>query len=366
MPSSKIFLVNENEKTLSVMKETSYDQEFILQQLIAQYPDLLPGDQINPDAPRKWLFIARELSIPGGEDETGRWKLDHLYLDQDGIPTFVECKRSSDTRTRREVVAQMLDYAANGTEYLSMDKIREAAATTAALLETNLDALVLDLLDVGDDEVQIDDFWQRVESNLRESRVRLIFAVDRAPKELRRLVEFLNEKMADVEVLIVEVKQYIGETGQKAIVPRVIGLTEAVRATKPGGSKGKTNRREFLSNCSTTQIAEFFEYVLDEAGRKGHEIYWGSVGFSIRAYLPEIDQKASFVYGYPPQTFQFFFGHLRVDRIDLTELREELLSYGIFRESGAKTLTANLSEIDLTQARKVYDFILDNIDRYQE
>lgn len=78
MPSSKIFLVNENEKTLSVMKETSYDQEFILQQLIAQYPDLLPGDQINPDAPRKWLFIARELSIPGGEDETGRWKLDHL------------------------------------------------------------------------------------------------------------------------------------------------------------------------------------------------------------------------------------------------------------------------------------------------
>jgi len=38
--------------------------------------------------------------------------LDHLLLDQDGIPTFVECKRASDTRIRREVVAQMLDYAA--------------------------------------------------------------------------------------------------------------------------------------------------------------------------------------------------------------------------------------------------------------
>ena len=30
------------------------------------------------------------------------------------FPTLVEVKRSSDTRIRREVVGQMLDYAANG------------------------------------------------------------------------------------------------------------------------------------------------------------------------------------------------------------------------------------------------------------
>ena len=56
--------------------------------------------------------------------DQNRWSLDHLFLDQEGIPTFVECKRSTDTRARREVVAQMLDYAANGLQYWSMERIQ--------------------------------------------------------------------------------------------------------------------------------------------------------------------------------------------------------------------------------------------------
>jgi len=38
-------------------------------------------------------------------------------LDQDAIPTIVEVKRSTDTRIRREVVGQMLGYAANAVVY---------------------------------------------------------------------------------------------------------------------------------------------------------------------------------------------------------------------------------------------------------
>ncbi len=48
---------------------------------------------------------------------------DHLFLDQDGIPTIVETKRSSDNRLRREVMAQMLDYASNALIYLPVDEI---------------------------------------------------------------------------------------------------------------------------------------------------------------------------------------------------------------------------------------------------
>jgi len=55
-------------------------------------------------------------SIDGGGD---RWSADHLFLDQDAIPTFVEVKRSTDTRIRREVVGQMLDYAANAIRVLA-------------------------------------------------------------------------------------------------------------------------------------------------------------------------------------------------------------------------------------------------------
>ena len=92
---------------------------------------LLPGEQINPEAPRNWLLVKRELGVPDDNHSSDRWSLDHLFLDQDGIPTFVECKRSSDSRARREVVAQMLDYAANGLKYWTVDNLRQAATETA-------------------------------------------------------------------------------------------------------------------------------------------------------------------------------------------------------------------------------------------
>lgn len=117
MSKAKIFLVGETEKVLVPMEETPYAAEDILQGLLEDYPDLVPGDQINPDYPRKWLLIKREAGVPSCQDGSDNWSLDHLFVDQDGIPTFIECKRATDNRIRREVVAQMLDYAANGTIY---------------------------------------------------------------------------------------------------------------------------------------------------------------------------------------------------------------------------------------------------------
>ncbi len=44
--------------------------------------------------------------------------IDHLYVDAAGVPVLVEVKRSTDTRLSREVVAQMLDYAASAAQEL--------------------------------------------------------------------------------------------------------------------------------------------------------------------------------------------------------------------------------------------------------
>lgn len=37
---------------------------------------------------------------------------------------FVEVRRASDTRSRREVVAQMLDYAGNGSVFWTPEQLR--------------------------------------------------------------------------------------------------------------------------------------------------------------------------------------------------------------------------------------------------
>ena len=89
-----IFLIQAN-GDLVEMNEQEYDSEDLLQTLLAKYPSLLAGNQIDPEAPRKWLFIERESAVPSKEGGGGRWSADHLFLDQDAIPTIVEVKRST-------------------------------------------------------------------------------------------------------------------------------------------------------------------------------------------------------------------------------------------------------------------------------
>jgi len=357
MKSAKIFLV-EGERKLTPMTETSYVKEDDLQALVANYPDLIPGDQIDSEDPRRWILVAREVGVPSIEDGSGRWSLDHLFLDQDGTPTFIECKHATDTRGRREVVAQMLDYAANGISYWQMDNLRQAAAETAQRNGKSLNEEILTLIN-SEDPMLVDQYWKKVESNLGAGAVRLIFVADTIPLELRRLVEFLNEKLSDIEVLAVEVKQFLGE-GQKAIVPRVLGITETTREGKRPPSLKPTNRDEFLRKCKP-EVSQFFTHVLEIADQRGHTIYWGVKGFSIRIYLPETDNFASVAYGFPPNSFQVYFAQLPIPNEEVLALRKEMLGFRIFQEA-PKTLTAELDINNLKQAEEAYELMLQRVE----
>ena len=93
---------------LGAASTASYDSEAVLQEALADFPEVIAGIATDDDAQRALVLVAREIGIP----TTGS-SLDHLFLDDEGVPVLVEVKRASDTRIRREVVGQMLDYAAN-------------------------------------------------------------------------------------------------------------------------------------------------------------------------------------------------------------------------------------------------------------
>jgi hypothetical protein len=211
-------------------------------------------------------------------------------------------------------------------------KVRQAAAETALRRGASLDDAIRKLLG-RDEESNIEDYWQLVESNLRSGKVRLLFVADETPRELRRLVEFLNEKMADVEVLAVEIKQFVNND-QKVLVPRVIGLTEKSREGKDGEKPSKTDRTAFLNACKPA-IAKFFERVLDLAEKRGHRVSWGTVGFSVQAQLLDGgDSFASIVCCFPDGVFDFHFFKLSdFDPETLKKLRKELLDCGFFKEA---------------------------------
>ena len=53
-----IFLVRED-GNLEEMTQQRYEKEDILQKYLEDYPNLLPGDQIDQTSPRRWLLISR-------------------------------------------------------------------------------------------------------------------------------------------------------------------------------------------------------------------------------------------------------------------------------------------------------------------
>src|SRR5687767_5435587 len=71
-----------------------------LQPLLAQAPELLTGD--DESTAQRFMLVQRELGIAHGDREGARWSVDHLFLDEDGTPTLVEVKHSSNTEIRRQ------------------------------------------------------------------------------------------------------------------------------------------------------------------------------------------------------------------------------------------------------------------------
>jgi hypothetical protein len=262
--SGGIYLVRGDDELVE-MRETPYEAEDVLQQLIAKFPSLLAGDQMGAETPRRWLLVGREAALPDDEDAAGRWSVDHLFLDQDAVPTLVEVKRSSDTRIRREVVGQMLDYAANGVVYWPLEQLRELFVRQCERDDRDPEDVAQE---VAGDEVDVEEWWQHAGDNLRSGKVRMVFVSDAIPRELRRVVEFLNGQMNPAEVIAIEVKQYLSSDGMRTLVPRVIGQTAEIEARK--GRRTATGRRRWDEQS-------LFEEIVEKRGgeeaRAGRELY---------------------------------------------------------------------------------------------
>jgi hypothetical protein len=160
--TGRIYLLGPDSK-LASMTEAPYDSEAILQELLASHPDLLAREQIDSDEPRRWLLVKREMVVGRNEDAAARWAVDHLFLDQDAVPTLVEVKRSSDTRIRREVVGQLLDYAANAVAHWPVEEIQAKFESLCQANGKDPDEELASFLIDGQEPA---DFWQRVKTNL--------------------------------------------------------------------------------------------------------------------------------------------------------------------------------------------------------
>lgn len=192
--------------------------EDALQTLFEKYPQLIPGRQIDPGSedPPRFILLRREMPV-------GAWALDHLFADQRGVLTLVETKLIENPESRREVIGQIIEYAANAIELWSGGKARQKASEYWVKKGKDLDEI---LLNEFGDQLDLDDYWKNIESNLRNGRLRLIIAADELRPEVRRMIEYLNKEMQNAEVYGLELRCFGDDNESLVMVPRLIGQTQ--------------------------------------------------------------------------------------------------------------------------------------------
>lgn len=313
MPGAIYVLKSEDE--LIEMRQEGYLLEAHLQELLARYPSLLAGQDVSPAAPRRWLLVRKEAGLADTEDGGMRWSLDHLFFDQDAVPTLVEVKRSSDTRIRREVVGQMLDYAANAVVYLPIEQIQAWFEERCSRAGRDPADVMAEAFGVGFDSSA---FWQDAKTNLQAGRIRLVFVADEIPAELQRIVEFLNGQMDPAEVFAIAIPQYVGRDASgnqmTTLVPKVIGRTadaERKKAVSRGPGRQWDEGAYFAGLTEGVDVARALQAWARETGLArvvfGHGNSVGSMHF----------QADAFDTFYPLFSVFHPFGESRPPRIEL-------------------------------------------------
>ena len=232
---NRLFFVSEDQRVQEMNEVNIKDMlESKLQEIVEKNPDLLAREW--DDQPRKLFLVSREQKTYADVDSGNYFRLDHLLVDEKGIPLLVEVKRSTDTRIRREVAAQMLDYACRASNYKkeqlmeSFQRNNRDCPDAAYLLED-------------------EDFWNDVSDNLKDGHFRLVFVADDIPEPLRVLIEFMDRSMNDIEVYGVELKPYRTADGTMLLSTNIVGNSLEI-IEKPTYSTRRENAwtgEEFLS-----------------------------------------------------------------------------------------------------------------------
>jgi hypothetical protein len=192
--------------------------EAALQRLLELYPEVIPGSQIDPGAedPPRFALLRREMPI-------GVWSLDHVLVDQRGVLTLVEAKLVANPEARREVIGQIMEYAANVREAWGEGRLRERAGEFWHQRGRQLEDVLREQL--GED-LDIEALWAAIDHNLETGRFRLLIASDQLRPEARRIIEYLNAELRNAEVYGLELACYGTDEKTLVLVPRLVGRTQ--------------------------------------------------------------------------------------------------------------------------------------------
>ncbi len=292
-PTGELFQVKTNKDKLTCepverlrLLEKAFDEVW-LQNLLDQCPDVLPIEDIDERAARPLVSLGREVPTDAGS-------IDNLFISRSGHLVLVETKLWRNPQARREVVAQILDYAKHVRDW---DYERLCAVTGADIREkVHPDADEADWID-------------RVNTNLTKGRMTLLIVGDGIHSQTEGLVEVLGgHPDFAFRLALVELRVYPQGDGMWLIVNSVlartseveraivtVNATNGVSVTTPVVEKSGSGRRvlseqvllEELQACPNgSTCASVAKALLQAASDEGLTTTWAAASFVIKTPVP--------------------------------------------------------------------------------
>jgi hypothetical protein len=244
-----------------------------LQRYLANHPELLPTVDLD-GIESELRLIGRELAA-----------IDLLFVDERGLLTVVETKLFKNPEARREVIAQLQDYAAqlskldvldlceliarlHGSKaieglgeleklvkllskYVSSDdgfRNESADHAKAVLAHYVVEGKISDSQKLSQSETR---FLEKLDLMLKEGSFRLVIVTDRATPSLLDLLNYVNSTMKRGHQLVALELSTVDIKGDKYFVPHLVGSSNLLSAEYYREEKGYIRRKwgeqEFLN-----------------------------------------------------------------------------------------------------------------------
>jgi len=191
----------------------SHDEAW-LQALIHDCPAILPIDEIDPGF-GTLISLCKELPTDAGQ-------LDNVFITADGNIVLAECKLWRNPEARREVVAQIMDYAQamSSWSYAELnDQVRKANPSITSIFD-----FVQDHSDMEENQ-----FVDAVSRNLALGRVLLLIVGDGIRSGVEALTQSLQRHAGfHFTLSLIEMPVYRLPSGQFIVQPRILVRTENI------------------------------------------------------------------------------------------------------------------------------------------
>jgi len=273
--------------------EKSYDEAW-LQALLYDHPELLPCGSLDP-AFEDMVAVAREMP-------TERGPADVVLMNENGRVAIVECKLWRNPQARREVVAQVMDYARAMSGWSTEHFEKQMAASGVSRART------FRLL-FGGKGRQFDEsaFLDGLADTLSRGRLLLLLAGDGIRREAHELAESVgsapqlgfhlalveiglyrtSNRKNDTLLVVPEVVTRTREVTRAVVEVRVSGGQAEVTASVPvepprsSGDRSPISESVFydrLENAAGEAVVRFARSAVGAAESQGLRIQWMEAG----------------------------------------------------------------------------------------